>query len=162
MKEKINSFIDMYEELLLLARIQAKSHACKEGYDYETITDVYLVPYGDDIVVTYHVKPQECEFEEDSIFTTRLAIKRFVFETVQEEQRMITERHIKTYFDVKEHLKNVVFNDCGRKSEYDVHIARFSMKDNLVHIHYRILIDDYNGVWRDRYLDIPMKKFCAM
>ena len=82
MKEKINSFINMYEELLLLAKLQAKSHACKEGYDYETITDVYLVPYENDIVVTYHVKPQPEEFEEDTFFTTRLAIKRFVFEIV--------------------------------------------------------------------------------
>ena len=65
MKEKVNSFIDMYEELLLLAKIQAKSHACKEGYDYETITDVYLIPYGDDIIVTYHVNPQEDEFIEE-------------------------------------------------------------------------------------------------
>ena len=87
MKEKVNSFIDMYEELLLLAKIQAKSHACKEGYDYETITDVYLIPYGDDIIVTYHVKPQEGEFEEDSFFTTRLAIKRFVFEIIQEHTK---------------------------------------------------------------------------
>ena len=79
MKEKVNSFIDMYEELLLLAKIQAKAHACKEGYDYETITDVYLIPYRDNIIVTYHhVKPQEDEFiEEDA-----LLVKRFVFETV--------------------------------------------------------------------------------
>ena len=78
MKEKVNSFIDMYEELLLLAKIQAKAHACKEGYDYETITDVYLVLYEDNIVVTYHVKPQEDEFiEEDA-----LLVKRFVFEIV--------------------------------------------------------------------------------
>ena len=80
MKEKVNSFIDMYEELLLLAKIQAKSHACKEGYDYETITDVYLIPQGEDILVAYHVKPQEDEFiEEDA-----LLVKRFIFETVQE------------------------------------------------------------------------------
>lgn len=73
----------------------------------------------------------------------------------------MTYEDIKVYFTVEEHLKKVVSNDCGGWNEDTVDIVRFSLKDDLVHIQYRTLIDDYNGVWYNHYLDIPVNKFCA-
>ena len=166
MKEKINSFIDMYEELLLLAKIQAKSHACKEGYDYETITDVYLVPYGDEIIVTYHVKPQAGEFEEDLFFTTRLAIKRFVFEIVQ-EQRMITERQIKTYRNTQEKFKKRAYElvkeyeSCNLGVYDKVIITDVYFIAEKVFINYEIeMVDEYSVNTNRRHCDMSIKDFC--
>ena len=162
MIEKVNSFIDMYEELLLLAKIQAKAHACKEGYDYETITDVYLIPYGDDIIVTYHVKPQEGEFiEEDA-----LLLKRFIFETVQGIHRMITERQIKTYRNTQEKFKKRAYELV---KEYEQHnlgvydkviITDVYFIAEKVFVNYEIeMVEEYSVSTNRRRCDMSIKDF---
>ena len=79
MKEMIKSFIEMYNEFLLMASLQTKSHAMKKGYDPETVTDVHLIPKDKQLLVFYNVKPQEDDFVDDP---DELHIMRFVFETV--------------------------------------------------------------------------------
>lgn len=70
---------------------------------------------------------------------------------------------VKSYFAVRERLKEVVDRDAAYGwSDDAMEIMKVSMCDEGIEITYRTLIDDYNSVWRYKTMRVSVDDFCGV